>query len=360
MLLNKYYMNFFNPFLSLVSVLLLLNSSLSANLTNDMPVSDYYDGKRFHNIIPVMRTYSNKRGKIFKWMFSRKRRSWPKNLPVTLNTNISPRIYTGQGMHITFVNHSTFLIQIDGINILTDPTWSERASPVSWAGPRRARKPGVLFDDLPRIDAVLVSHNHYDHMDIPTLRELNNKFHPRIYTGLKNKSYLNKHGIKNVHEMKWWQSEKLTDKIILYFVPAQHFSARFLDDRNKTLWGGFYISAPSGKIFFAGDTGFGPHFKQIKEKLGKPDVSLLPIGAYKPRWFMKPVHLNPDEAVQAHLILNSRNSIGIHFGTFQLADDRIDDPAKDLKKTLIKYKVSEKKFIVPEFGETMIFNKKRK
>ena len=205
-----------------------------------------------------------------------------------------PRRMENSGLRTTVVNHSTVLLQQRGCNILTDPIWSERASPLAWIGPRRRRKPGVSWEDLPGIDAVLISHNHYDHLDLPTLHRL----------AARGDS--------------------------TFIVPARHFSSRGIFDRNLTLWCGYVIESQERLVYFAGDTAFGNHFTQVREKFGSPHLALLPIGAYEPRWFMSPVHMNPEEAVRAHKILGAKTSIAIHHGTFQLADEGPDTPKKQL------------------------------
>jgi L-ascorbate metabolism protein UlaG (beta-lactamase superfamily) len=227
------------------------------------------------------------------------------------------------------VNHSTVLLQQQGSNILTDPIWSERASPLSWAGPRRRRKPGVSWDDLPPIDTVLISHNHYDHLDLPTLRRLAARGDSTFVVPAGLTRLLRSENIGPAHELDWGESVSLPG-FTVHCVPALHFSSRGIYDRNMTLWCGYVIECPERLIYFAGDTGFGRHFAQIREKFGSPHLALLPIGAYEPRWFMSPVHMAPDEAVRAHDILAAQTSIAIHHGTFQLTDEALDTPQKQL------------------------------
>ena len=215
-------------------------------------------------------------------------------------------------------------------NILTDPIWSERASPLSWIGPRRHRAPGIRREDLPRIDMLLLSHNHYDHLDLPTLRWLAGRGEFVTVAPLGVGKLLASAGIGRVEEMDWGRSRTF-GAITIHAVPALHFSARGAFDRNRTLWCGYVIEAGL-TVYFAGDTAFGPHFAQIRERFGAPSLSLLPIGAYEPRWFMSPVHMGPEEALEAQRILGSGTSIAIHHGTFQLADDGIDTPKKRLSE----------------------------
>lgn len=260
-----------------------------------------------------------------------------------------------KGIKFTFVNHTTFLIQFNGINILTDPIWSERTSPFQWIGPKRQAKPGIKFEDLPHIDFILISHNHYDHLDVGTLKQLDQKFSPQIIVGLGVGAFLKKEGIKQVKEMDWWGKVDF-GKFTLHSVPAQHFSGRGTLDRNKTLWCGFVLETKEGSIYFAGDTGFGVFLEIIKERFPKLDLALLPIGAYKPSWFMSPIHISPKEAVQIHKMLNIRKSIATHFGTFALADEGWNEPIKDLKSALETDTLTQEDFIALTNGESLFFS----
>jgi L-ascorbate metabolism protein UlaG (beta-lactamase superfamily) len=240
--------------------------------------------------------------------------------------------------------------------VLTDPIWSQRASPVSYAGPKRIRKPGLSFDRLPKIDVVLVSHNHYDHMDLPTLRSLVERDRPAIVTALGNAAYLKNKGVPDAIELDWWRSWRLPgDCLTVTFTPARHFSARGLFDRDRTLWGGFWISAANApSVYFAGDTAMGVHFHFIRERLGAPDLALLPIGAYEPRWFMSEVHMNPAEAVEAHRILGARRSLAMHYGTFQMTDEAYDAPRRELAAAKQAAGIGDEEFSVPEPGESIV------
>jgi L-ascorbate metabolism protein UlaG (beta-lactamase superfamily) len=200
---------------------------------------------------------------------------------------------------------------------------------VEFTGPKRHHAPGIRFDDLPPIDVVLVSHNHYDHMDVPTLDRLKREHQPRIFTGLGNSAFL-----KGAVDLDWWQSAEIGPDVRIHAVPAQHFSSRGLSDRDANLWCGYVIEAPGGPIYFAGDTGWGSHFAKIRERFGAARLALLPIGAFRPEWFMCAVHISPREAVRAAEALGAETSIPMHYYTFHLGDDGQDEPAEVLRSEL--------------------------
>jgi len=315
-------------------------------------VSDHFDGRRFHNVDgPQARGY----GGVWRWRLERMRgglERWPTWTEAQPGA-APPRRVEGTGLRLTFVNHATVLLQTGGMNVLTDPIWSWRASPVPWAGPKRRRPPGILMEDLPPIDVVLVSHNHYDHMDLPTLRTLKSVHAPRFFTPWGNGELLQREGIGPVTEMDWWQTATLAEPMQLTCVPARHFSSRGFLDHDRTLWCGFVIHGESGPIYFAADTGFGSHFEQIAKRFGPPRLALLPIGAYLPRWFMGPVHMSPTQAVQAHQILRARMSIGIHFGTFANADDSPRQALEELHNAWQQRAQQTGEFRVLEPGEAL-------
>ncbi|MDF1667394.1 MAG: MBL fold metallo-hydrolase, partial [Planctomycetota bacterium] len=192
---------------------------------------------------------------------------------------------------------------------------------------------------------------HYDHLDLPTLKRLEKAFSPKVYVGLGNRQWLEDEGLNNVLEMDWWHRDAFNDKVAIHFTPANHNSGRGLFDQDSTLWGSFVVESTAGNIYFAGDTAYGTHFSKARERLGPFRLSLIPIGAYEPRWFMKNVHVNPTEAVQAHLDLESSTTVGIHFGTFQLTDEALNAPIEDLAEALKRKNVSNMAFRVLEFGE---------
>ncbi len=311
------------------------------------PVSDHFDGKRFQNQKET--AHAGGFGGFLKWQFERKPGPWT-DRAVLPGLPPPPRVATGDA-RVTFINHATVLLQMDGVNVLSDPIWSERASPVSFVGPRRHHPPGLRFEDLPRIDAVVVSHCHYDHMDLPTLRRLHATHHPRFFVGLGNGALLRNNGIESVIELDWWQNESLTAEVRIWGVPAQHFSNRGLFDRDKTLWLGYVVQGPAGPIYFAGDTGFGPHFAEIRKRFGSPRLAVLPIGAFRPEWFMSRVHVSPEQAVSAAETLGAATVLGMHFGTFRLADDGQDEPMQALETALARRGESRPRFWTLRPGE---------
>ena len=223
---------------------------------------------------------------------------------------------------------------------------------MTFAGPRRVRPPSLAFDDLPPVQLVLVSHGHYDHLDLATLRRLDARFNPLFLTGLGNHAFLRGQGLRQVEELDWWQLRR-SHGLEITFTPAQHWSKRSATKRNDTLWGGFWLRLGKLSVYFAGDSGLGRHFVMIHERLGAPDLALLPVGAYEPRWFMREQHMNPQDAVQAHRALGARRSVAMHFGTFQLTDEAIDQPLIDLAAAVQAAGIDPAQFIVPRFGETI-------
>ena len=314
------------------------------------PVSDHFDGRHFHNLDhPEGNGFlSFLRWRLGRWLGQAG--AWPSWTDAPPGEPPPPRVM-GTALRVTFVNHATVLLQTEGKNILTDPIWSERASPVSWAGPRRRRPPGLRFEDLPAIDVVLISHNHYDHLDLPTLERLARVHQPTFLVGLGNGPLLTSLGIGPVTEMDWWEDSRPAGGPTVTCVPAKHFSSRGLRDRNRTLWCGYVIQGAAGPVYFAGDTGFGLHFEHIAERFGPPRLAVLPIGAYLPLWFMSPVHLSPEEAVRAHRVLGARTSLAIHFGTFPLANDSAEQAPAELRRVLAEPGADGREFWILQGGE---------
>ncbi|MDI6853712.1 MAG: MBL fold metallo-hydrolase [Deltaproteobacteria bacterium] len=260
-----------------------------------------------------------------------------------------------QKIQVTWIGHATFLIQTAGVNLLTDPMFSDRASPLSFAGPKRLVPPGVAFESLPPIHAALISHNHYDHLDLNTVTGLGKTVKFFVPLGLA--QWFRDSDLPQVQELDWWQTASLGD-LRLHCVPAQHFSMRTLFNRDRSLWCGWVLETPAGKIYFSGDTGYSPHFKEIGKRLGPMRLSLIHIGGYQPRWFMRPMHINPEEAVSVHRDVRSQKSIGMHWGTFALTDEPPGEPPLFLEKVLSRAEIPRDRFVVLSFGETKVFAKK--
>ena len=324
----------------------LADRALSAPRYRGSP-TDHFDGRRFHNL-----ELPRRRGLLgfLRWQLTSRPgywNEWTESEP----GKPPPLRVTGPDLRVTFINHATVLIQIEGINILTDPTWSERASPLSWAGPKRRNLPGIRFEDLPPIDFVLISHNHYDHLDIQTLTRLHAEHRPRFVGSLGNRALLERHGAKEVTELDWWEGMEVRPGVRIACVPARHFSGRGLSDGDATLWCGYVVEGPSGNVYFAGDTALGKHFQEIKRRFAPLRLALLPIGAYLPAWFMRPIHLSPEDAVEAHHILDAEVSMAIHFGTFPLGDDGEFEPVTKLREVLSREGQDRSPFWVLERGE---------
>ncbi|MBV9759737.1 MAG: MBL fold metallo-hydrolase [Acidobacteriaceae bacterium] len=293
--------------------------------TDGQLLPKHFDGTRFYNPnAPQARGWRD----VIRWKLSSRAEPCPSFID-DVEPSIPPHAIYGPELRVTFVNHSTVLLQQNGCNVLTDPVWSRRASPLQWIGPRRHRRPGIRKEDLPPIDIVLLSHNHYDHLDLSTLRWLARRRAPAFVAPSGVSPLLRAHRIEPVVELGWGERRTLR-QVPIHAVPALHFSGRGFFDRNKTLWCGYVVESAGGPIYFAGDTGFGNHFAQIRDAFGSPRLALLPIGAYRPRWFMSSVHMEPAEAVEAHRILGSAASIAIHHGTFQLGDDAVDTAVRTL------------------------------
>lgn len=285
-------------------------------------------------------------------------------LPIVPHAIAAPREASG-ALRATWVGHSTVLLQMGPTNVLTDPVWGERASPIAWAGPRRLVPAAVPFDALPPIDVVLLSHDHYDHLDAPTVRRLV-AAHPaaRWVTSLGVGARLVALGVPQVVELDWWQSTRAADATVTA-TPAQHFSGRTLGDRDSTLWVGFTIAAGGWRVFYAGDTGYHPEFATIAERLGPFDLALMPIGAYAPRWFMRPVHMNADEAVAATAALGAAHDtspppmLGLHWGTFRLTDEPVDEPPASARRAWSARGFAERDCWILRHGETRVLARGR-
>lgn len=312
------------------------------------PKSDHYDGEEFHNLEP---TDVKGFGEVIKWQLNRNQGYWPDQI-LKVETSVPLENIDESKARVTFINHASLLIQSGEINILTDPIWSQRASPFSFAGPERKQEPGIKFRDLPAIHVVIISHNHYDHLDISTLQQLQQAHDPLFIVPLGVDLLLKEHQVNNVLALDWFD-KRVMDKAVIHALPVKHFSGRGLGDTNQTLWAGYMIEVGDFRILFGGDTGYGEFWKLIQERFEPIDLAILPIGAYKPEWFMEPIHMSPEEAVRAHIDLKASQSIGMHFGTFPMADDGIDQPVDDLHKALDQHGVAKENFKVLQQGEWM-------
>jgi L-ascorbate metabolism protein UlaG (beta-lactamase superfamily) len=312
------------------------------------PISDHCDGERFFN--PGVTTDRGPRD-LLRWWRTRMNVPWPPAFGVAASP--LPAQPPADRVTLTLIGHSTFLIQASGVAILTDPVFTSHAGPLGRLGPKRVRPPSHAIADLPRVDAVLVSHNHYDHLQPRSLREVESRFHPLIVTTLGNRRFLQRLGLRNVVELDWWDRVPIPGGEATC-TPAQHFSARGMRDRNRTLWGGFALALGGTTIYFAGDTGYGPIFQEIGRRVPGIDVALVPIGAYEPRWFMSPVHVNPEEAVRIHLDVGARTGVAMHFGTFKLTDEGIDEPVERLALAREAAGLAPGAFVVPEFGRPLV------
>ena len=309
-----------------------------------MPRSDHFDGEKFFNPSgPTLQPFTS-----LPRMLLTRRTRWPRAVSVTER---EAPARDGADVVITFIGHATFLIQTPTETILTDPVFSDNAGPLGILGPRRVRRPAIPFDRLPPVSLILLSHNHYDHCDLRALRALAQRFNPAVVTPIGNARLLRSTGLGRVEELDWWESAR-SPALSIVLTPAHHFSARTPFDRNRALWGGFAITSGGRRIYFAGDTAYSSFFKQIHERIGVVDLALLPIGAYEPRWFMHSVHMNPAEAVQAHVDVGARLSIGMHFGTFQLTTEGIDAPLEELARARERQGIPANVFRTLDFGES--------
>ncbi|MBF7730944.1 MBL fold metallo-hydrolase [Pseudomonas sp. N040] len=313
------------------------------------PATAHFDGKQFHNIEP--KPHKNL-WSLLKWQFSRAPQPAWIEQPGPAEPPVLAERVAGSELHVTYINHATLLLQLHGLNILTDPVWSQRVSPFQFIGPRRHHPPGLSLDQLPAIDLILVSHNHYDHLDLDSLAQLAERFpQARVVTGLGNAALIAESGFTRINELDWWQSLPLDDQLTLHAVPVQHWSARSRADTNQTLWLGFVLESPDGPVLFPGDSGLGPEFRLINQRFGAMRFAALPIGAYAPRWFMRDNHMDPDDAVQAHQQLQSQCSMAIHFGTFRLSDEGQFAPPMALQHALQDRHVAHHEFRAPQPGE---------
>ncbi len=316
------------------------------------PVSDHFDGTRFFvpNQPPL-----NSISSLLSWQFGNDpKATWPALAQSPYNDE-PPQRFTG--LRSTLIGHASFLVQVNGLNILIDPLYSERASPVSFAGPKRVNPPGIAFEKLPPIDVVLITHGHYDHFDLTTIGRLHQKYKPRIICPLGNDAVMASTigGRENATALDWGQSADVGQGVKVHLVPSFHWSARGLTDRKKTLWASFVITAPDTTLYHIGDTGYGDgrFSRDVATQFGRVDLVHIPIGAYEPRWFMKEQHVNPEEAVQIFQDCKASRAIGHHWGTFQLTNEAIAQPEADLSIALAKTNISTGVFEAFKPGQTL-------
>lgn len=308
------------------------------------PVSDHFDGVHFFN--PEGAEPATFRD-LLKWQFNGRRTKWPRAASSPFATARPAGYVGGKDMRVTMVGHASMLIQVAGLNILTDPVWSDRASPFAFAGPKRVVPPGIAFDDLPDIHVVLVSHNHYDHLDLKTLARLDEEHSPLIVTPLGNDTIIHRALPEaKISTMDWGEELSWWDNVTIRAEPCHHWSARGMRDQRMALWAAFVLETPAGNIYHVGDTGFhgGINYRSAAEKYGSFRLAILPFGAYEPRWFMKGQHQNPEEAVEGFRLCNASYAVGHHFGTFQLTDEALEAPVDHLYCALASAGIAPERF----------------
>lgn len=318
------------------------------------PISDHFDGSRFFDPDGAP---PKSLGEVLRWQFGggRQRAKWPEWAPSGHADTPPPRV-DGGVVRLSFVGHASWLIQTSGLNILIDPVWSMRVSPFTFAGPKRHNDPGIAFDKLPPIDVVLVSHGHYDHLDLATLSRLSAAFSPRVVTPLGNDATMRRaDGAILAEAFDWHDRVELGNGVFVTLVPTRHWTARGLRDRNKALWASFVLETPAGKIYVVCDSGYGEgtHFRRVGAAHGPLRLAILPIGAYEPRWFMRDQHMNPSDAVKALNDCGAEQALAHHHGTFQLTDEAIDAPVSALHAALDEAKIPRERFAVLKPGQVV-------
>jgi L-ascorbate metabolism protein UlaG (beta-lactamase superfamily) len=320
------------------------------------PISDHFDGERFFDSDAAP---PRSRRDLLRWFVERRldrtKARWPRWAPSPYADRPPPRV-DGAACRLSYIGHASWLIQTGGLNILVDPIWSKRASPFRHLGPRRVNDPGIAFADLPPIDVVLVSHAHYDHLDVATLSRLAAAHRPRVIAPLGNDTIMRRHDAAIAAEaFDWDQRVDLGGAVAVTLVPTSHWSARNLSDRNMSLWASFVIEVPCGRLYCVADSGYGDGrlFRRARERHGPFRLALLPIGAYEPRWFMRDQHMNPAEAVQAYVDCGAELAVAHHHGTFQLTDEAIDAPVIALGRALAAAGIAAERFRALRPGEVV-------
>lgn len=313
------------------------------------PASDHFNGKTFFNPRHEDRTWRD----VLRWRRTSRPRPWPAVVPLVGHP--PPPAPRETEWAITFIGHATFLVQSTQGNFLTDPHFGEVCGPLNRFGPRRVQPPGLALEKLPRIDVILLSHDHYDHCDLPTLRALARSHDPLVVTPLANAPLIRRAGLRHVIELDWWRAHSPAAGAQVTLTPARHWSNRLSGTRNARLWGGFHVRLGPRAWWFAGDTGYDPTlFRDIRNRLAAPDLAFIPIGAYEPRWFMAAQHCNPAEAVQIHRDVGARTSIGMHWGTWQLTDEGREEPLRALAEARAAAGLPKEAFRTLTAGETLV------
>jgi L-ascorbate metabolism protein UlaG (beta-lactamase superfamily) len=324
-----------------------------ANAYYSGPITDHFDGLVFRN---PSGPGSKSLRELAKWQFGSRAEAWPNAFPSPFAGARPDAIVPTSQSRITLIGHASFLIQTGGLNILVDPVYVERASPVQFAGPKRVNAPGIAFDELPKIDVVLVTHNHYDHLDLATIGQLWQRFRPRIFAPLGNDTIMKTEIADLVATtLDWWQTINLGNGLKLDAVPTQHWSARGTRDRMHALWASFVLSGPSHVIYHVGDSGFGEgsYFREIGKRFPRIDFANLPIGAYEPRWFMRDQHMNPEDAVAALELCGAKRAAGHHWGTFKLTNEAIEAPREALATVLTAKSIPHERFPALQPGQAV-------
>ena len=317
--------------------------------------SDHFDGTRFFNPgHPTDKPLSA----MLRWQWDARWRGGRAHWPVAFPSPLPPARPPARsgGLRVTFIGHASFLVQVAGRNILIDPVFAERTSPLAWLGPRRVNPPGIAWDDLPEIDAVLLTHGHYDHLDLATLARLWRRFRPLVVAPLGNDAVIRRrHPEIAVSVLDWGEARALGGGVVAHLAPALHWSARWPWDRRMALWGAFVLTTPAGVLYHAGDTAFGDGalFRAVRARFGPPVLAHLPIGAYAPRWFMANQHMDPAEAVAAFLACGAERALGFHWGTFQLTDEAIMAPADGLASALAAAGIDGQRFPAGRPGQVV-------